>query len=765
MGKFDVILRVLIIANVIVARRIDSNEIHLRDDEDKTPFTLEEYFSGYFSASGWNGTWLTDENFLFRKTDGNYYKFDVSTKTYNYFLNGSFLDQYSGASMSLSPDETYVLIRYGVSSVFRHSTTASYAVYDIADDAYYDINDKNPVQLAKFDTMGHAFIYVYLNDIYYLPSVVDVANPIRITENGEEGVIYNGVPDWVYEEEVLGSGSALWFSPDGNYLAYAKFNDTNVKGFTYFIYGTPGDLEDQYPTVRDIKYPKVGEVNPIVETFIYNINTRDTTPIKLVSSIENSEENNDYILYDIKWISNEELVMISTNRVQNSSIIIRCNLEGDCDEEVSYNQSDGWLSPAIPTYSSNGTLRLEILPRPYENDFFDHLVLFDISTNTSKTLTYGNRVVTTIYGWNEDENLIYYGGSVNDTPSQQQVSVVNILTLEDRCLTCDYMVDDELCKYAGASFNSLLTYFIKTCQGPNPAYVVLQSLTNESDVYVWNENLAVRERLSAKLRHTEQDILVPLSSNFTARVRLSLPPNFNSSLKYPAVVNVYAGPNSNQINDAFSSGVMNYFVTNRSYIYIYIDARGSGRDGTNKMFQIYRRMGTVEIEDQIEVTKYLQLNYPFIDANRTGIWGWSYGGFASTWALVKDTEKVFKFALAVAPVTSFIYYDSIYTERYMGLPTETDNLLGYNNTDITRNAEALRGRLYFIIHGNADDNVHYQNAMLLVKALETADISFWQQSYPDENHSLTNVYRHLYHTIDSFWARAFEIEDPPLIVW
>ncbi|XP_050307457.1 venom dipeptidyl peptidase 4 [Anthonomus grandis grandis] len=736
----------------------------LKETEEKTPFTLDEFFYGDFVASSWNGTWITENTFIY-KHHGDFYQFSVTTKESTPFLNGSILDPYPSAAMSVSPDQSYLALRYQVSSVFRHSQTAVYAIYDITKEEYYDINDKKPVQLAKFDPIGHSFVYVYNNNIYYLSSFSNTSDVIQITSDGVEGVIYNGVPDWVYEEEVMGSGSAIWFSPDGKKLVYAKFNDTKVEEFNYFLYGTPGSLDDQYPTTASIKYPKVGTNNTVVETFVYDIETNRTTKFNLIDKIKWTEENNDYILYDVTWISDSDIVMISTNRVQNESVIIKCNLDGNCVEEVSYSQPGGWLTPHIPKYNEDATKRLEILPQSYETDQFNHLVLTDVFGHNQKRLTYGNREVTTIYGWDKINNLVYYASTLNDTPSQLHISVVNTETTEDRCLTCNWKVDNETCKRTSASFNKNFSHFIKTCTGPNPYYVVVQSLTDETDFYLWTNNAWLREDLGKKLRPTIKDLKVKLESNFEARVRMLLPPNLNESNVYPAIVHVYAGPGTNQISDAYSSGVSNYFVTNRNYIYIYIDGRGSGKDGFNKMFQIYRKMGTVEIEDQIAVTKYLQETYTYIDKNKTGIWGWSYGGFASTWALVKDTENVFKFALAVAPVTSFIYYDTIYSERFMGLPTEEDNLGGYNNTDITRHVRSLRGKLYYIIHGNADDNVHYQQALVLLKALEHADIAFWQQSYPDENHSLSGVYPHLYHTIDSFFARAFGKKLPGLAVW
>ncbi|KAJ8918466.1 hypothetical protein NQ315_008163 [Exocentrus adspersus] len=735
-------------------------------DDGKTVFELDEILNGTFSSSSWNGTWLTDTEFLYKNGNGDVIKYNLEDRMTEIFIAADVLTNYTGASISISPDQAFILIRYDVSSVFRHSTTSRFTVYDLTNQVYYPIADSNPIQLAAFAPTGHGLVYVFNNNIYYLEDFqVDTANPINVTTIGEPGVVYCGVPDWVYEEEVLGSGSALWVSPDATHIAYAVFQDHNVTEFSYYIYGTPGSADAQYPTEATIKYPKVGTPNPLVSVYLYDIAAGTNIEFQLPSSIDN-KNTNDYVLYDLTWVSSTDIAMISTNRIQNESITIRCTLDGSCGEEDSYTEDKGWLSPAIPRYNKDGTKKLEILPQPEGDDKFFHLVLTDIATSNKTRLTHGRRVVTSLYGWDEDKGLIYYSGTVIDTPSQQQVYVVST-SGEDNCLTCDWVVDEDTCQYASASFSKALSYHVRVCSGPNPIYVQLENTYNATDLLVWQENLSLRQKLASKLLPVIKKLTVPINEQFNARVKMLLPPNLDetSSKKYPAIVNVYAGPNSNQISDSFSLGIPAYMVTNREYIYIYIDGRGSGKDGHNKMFQVYKNLATVEIEDQITVTKYLQQNFPYIDETRTGIWGWSYGGFASSWALVKDKDHVFNFALAVAPVTSFVYYDTIYTERYMGLPTPEDNEIGYNNTDLTRQVEAFRGRRYFIIHGNADDNVHYQNSMLLVKALEYADVDFRQQSYPDENHSLGHVSRHLYHTIDKFWARCFELEDPPVTGW
>nr|AGX25161.1 dipeptidyl peptidase [Leptinotarsa decemlineata] len=727
----------------------------IKETEDElSPFELDEFLNGTFKATTWTGLWISDESFIFINNSG-INEYNVGTNTTETMLDHTVMANYTNPQISFSPDRSYALFRFNMSSVFRHSTSSLYQIYDIAEERYYDIAKLEPLQLVAFAPKGHGLIYVKDNNIYYLDSPI-VSEPLTITTIGKKGIIYCGVADWVYEEEVLSATSASWFSPEATYLAYAVFDDTNVKNFSYAIYGEPGSKENQYPTEAQLKYPKVGTPNPLVTIYLYDFTTKETVEFQFPSTIHN-KDTNDYIFYDMTWISDTEVAMISTNRVQNESIIIRCKLDGSCIEEQSYKEEKGWLTPRIPKYSKNGKRRLEILPQIEGDDKYDHLVLTDIDTNTQIRLTNGRLVVLSIYGWDEARGLIYYKGTVADTPSQQHVYVVSEGG-ESGCLTCDFIVDGSNCTFADAAFSKNYSYYVKTCLGPNPPLLVIVNTNDPSDSFVWEENKPLREKLKLKSMPVVKNMEVPISNNFTARVRLFLPPklNENSLKKYPAVVNTYGGPDSNQILDAYSTALQYYMVTNREYIYILIDGRGTGRDGQNKMFQMYRKFGTVEIEDQIYVTRYLQERLHYIDSTKTGIWGWSYGGFASSWILAKDKDHVFNFALAIAPVTSFIYYDSIYTERYMGLPTPEDNELGYNNSDVTRMAKLFEGRNYFIIHGSGDDNVHYQNSMLLVKALEYADIDFRQQTYPDEAHSLSGVSKHLYHTIDKYWANCFD---------
>lgn len=254
----------------------------------------------------------------------------------------------------------------------------------------------------------------------------------------------------------------------------------------------------------------------------------------------------------------------------------------------------------------------------------------------------------------------------------------------------------------------------------------------------WEENLATRKLLEDYQTFENVFLLnIPLPGGHSGIAKLILPPEIDlskpsQSKKYPLIVEVYAGPDTNRVLDQFTLGYESYLISKRNVVYCSIDGRGSGLKEKDNVFAVNNKLGTVEVEDQITVTKYLQEKYDFIDRNRTAIWGWSYGGFSTAVALIKDTEKVFQCGISVAPVTSWIFYDSIYTERFMGLPTVEDNLVNYNASDVTRHVKELGTHKYLLIHGNADDNVHYQQAMVLSTALVKAGIEFEQVVSVDE---------------------------------
>lgn len=276
--------------------------------------------------------------------------------------------------------------------------------------------------------------------------------------------------------------------------------------------------------------------------------------------------------------------------------------------------------------------------------------------------------------------------------------------------------------------SELMTYaMLKTINILNFPKIKFQNV----DIKVWQDNAGQLEQLHRFALPRVHNLRVTVAGGYQAAVRLLLPQEIDPtaddfSQQYAMVVDVYGGPNSVRVVDTFSLGYKDFLVTSRKVVYAYIDGRGSGNKGKDMLFTLNNKLGTVEIEDQISVAKYLQENLKFIDPKRTAIWGWSYGGYATAMTLATDTENVYQCGISVAPVTSWIYYDSIYTERYMGLPTVEDNLAGYNVSDVNRRAEDMKKHKFLLIHGNADDNVHFQQSMVLSRALVTADIDFEQ---------------------------------------
>ncbi|XP_012252193.2 venom dipeptidyl peptidase 4 [Athalia rosae] len=745
-------------------------EVDGKADDDLVPVTLEDIYSGYYSASGFNGSWISSNEIMYR--DGatrDIHKFNVETLESSYFLNATVLSAWNGTSYSISADGNYVLIGHSSISGFRHSVWTKYVVYDIAEGTYFEIAGGENLPLATWAPVGNGLAYVLDNDVYYGQISETGVTGRQLTFDGESGVVYNGVPDWVYEEEVFGSGSALWFSPDGMRMVIASFNDKNVSETLYYHYGEPGDLDYQYPQQVSIKYPKAGTTNPIVKLSLVDLAATDSLSWMDLPAPEDVV-GEDHVIYTVSWLSNYEVVATWTNRVQNvSQSVLYNSATGIPSNILEIREIAGWVEVPTPIYhsASSSLLLLKSQDSGTSDGAFAHLTRFTrngLVLENETDLSPGRLAVVSLIGIDDINRRIYFLATGDGRPSERNLYYVPINADGSEspiCVSCNFETPEKnTCKYATASFSKDKSYYVLTCSGPDPATVRVYNSTDHSQIYSWQENLALREKISLVLKPTVKDITVNING-YDARVRLRLPPNLDENdtkTKYPMLVETYAGPNSLRITDSGSYGFYNYMSTNRKVIWAHIDGRGSAYKGNKMLFEIYRKLGTVEIQDQIDVTRRLQETYGWIDADRTAIWGWSYGGFASTMVLATDHDSVFKCGISVAPVTSWIYYDSIYTERYMGLPEEFDNLEGYVASNATGLVEGIRGKRYMLIHGTGDDNVHYQQSMALGRALAAADIEFEQVSYTDQAHSLSDVSPHLYHTMDKFWGKCLQLE-------
>jgi len=716
----------------------------VKNPKTKSQWELMEAITAASKIRGFNGTWITEEEFYYTATNKSILKFNARTKSDTEFFSSEILELYGASTFTLSPDNKKLLVRYDVEEVFRHSRIAKYDVIDIETKSVTSIQNGQKLQYCRWSPTTDKISYVFNNNVYVF---VEEGLEIRITDEGIDGVIYNGIPDWVYEEEVLSSGSAMWWSKDSRKLAIGMFNDTNVETFKYHIYGDPENPEDQYPTEIDLKYPKPGTPNPAVALRIFDI-TKDPPMVSIVKAPE-SIVSKDHILQNVAWADEQNVLVTWLNRRQNVASIQLCSVSAVCREVVRIDEPNGWITMGNPICLNSG-----------KNCIFSYWIdewyqVWNLDLNTGQNIwqSRGNFTVLQVYGYDELNNKLYYRATAVGDPSVYHVYG------NDECLSCDMVdVDGELCQSASASFSKNFSYYAITCTGPNPAYTKIMESKANVEVRVWEPNTDFRQSLKLKLRPIIQYMNVTLADGSIGFARMQLPPNFDEKKKYPMVVNVYGGPNSVRVTRAFMLGFDAYMTTNREVIYTTIDGRGTGNKGKKLLFSVNNNLGEHEVEDQIYVTRYLQKTFSYIDADRCGIWGWSYGGYMTAKVLANDTDRVFQCGVSVAPVTSWIYYDTIYTERYMGLPTPEDNLEKYHESSVLERIENFKNHDFLLIHGSGDDNVHYQQSLMLAKVLQHNDILFEEMTYTDENHGIGNFLPHLYNTIDNFWINCLNLD-------
>ncbi|KAK5646663.1 hypothetical protein RI129_005127 [Pyrocoelia pectoralis] len=729
-------------------------------EKEAKAISLEDYIDGRLNPKSFNGTWISGNEIMYRSQNGDIRVYNTDT------LNHEILVSFHATPIlpravdySLSADRKFLLVAHDYQKIYRHSYVAQFTIINLKTFGTSSINVNGEVilQLAVWGPVGNAIAFVARNNIFYQPSAVSFSK--QLTVDGHIGNVYNGIPDWVYEEEVLSTNQALWFSPDGKKLAYGKFTDTAVKIMTLPVYGEPGNLDFQYTKAVQVRYPKPGTKNPLVTLHVADLETNSDIELPSPVNIANQEP----ILAAVAWATNDIVSAIWMNRVQNEAAIVMYNPSEPVSMLVINNmkQSNGWLELFTPPkFSKDGSKFLIIQSQDQENGAgaYRHLTIYSTSSNNpGKPLTSGLYVVTEILEWDEENDLVYYQANMPNASEVQHVFTVSTSSLKTKCITCNMQTLSKKlsCSYNSAQFSKDLSHHVINCEGPNVPETTIFSKNKMIDV--WESN----PELQSLVRNVRTPVIEKLKfdvpGGFKANVMLKLPPDMDKSgeTKYPMLVNVYGGPDSYQVVDRFNMDWGSYLAANKTIIYATIDGRGSGLRGDKLMFSLYRRLGTVEIEDQINVTRQIQKMLPYVDETRTAIWGWSYGGFASGMALAEDTSRVFKCGISVAPVTDWTLYDSIYTERFMGLPTPGDNEKGYDNAKLIEKYEGLRHKNYFLVHGTLDDNVHYQQSMLWAKVLEQNDILFRQMSYPDEDHSLGSVRPHLYHSLEQFLDECF----------
>ncbi|MCA1965105.1 MAG: S9 family peptidase [Flavobacterium sp.] len=678
--------------------------------------TLEEIWGGAFRTKGMDAlSAMKNTNqytvLNFDRSSKSYqidlYDFATLEKVSTLFDTKNHPEVTSIDSYSFDKNEKKILIATNSNSIFRHSFTAQYFIYDIPSKTVNSFTT-NAIQEPTFSADGTKIAYAFENNLY----VHDLSSgvKIQITQDGQKNKIINGITDWVYEEEFAFVKAYDW-NVTGTKIAYIKFDETEVPEFSMDMYN-----EGLYPTQTVFKYPKAGEKNAIVSLHIFDLKSGTTKKINL-------GDYKDFYIPRIKWTNDAAVLSVQVmNRHQNNLDLHFVDANAGTTKIV-LNEKDA----AYVDVTDNLTfLKDNSFIWTSEKDGFNHIYHYDKSGKLKKQITSGKWEVTNYYGFDEKSGMIYYqsveNGSINRDVYAIKVDGKSKVRLSSKTGT------------NSATFSPNFQFFINTYSSATsaPTYTLNDSKTG-AVIKTIVSNEAVEQKLAKYDVAPKEFFVLTTEKGHQLNAWMIKPKNFDPNKKYPVFMYQYSGPGSQQVDNAWNSTDDYWFMmlAQQGYIVACVDGRGTGFKGAAFKKCTQKELGKYEVEDQIDAAKVIG-KYNYVDASRIGIFGWSYGGFMSSNCLFQGAD-VFKMAIAVAPVTSWRYYDSIYTERYMQTPQE--NASGYDNNSPINHVSKLKGN-FLLIHGTADDNVHVQNTMKMVEALVQANKQFDWAIYPDKNHGI-----------------------------
>jgi len=693
----------------------------------KKKIALEEIWGGVFRTEGLdvlrsmkNGTQYTvlnyDRSAGTRSID--IYDYETQQKVRTLVASSDKIPLFS--SYEFSADESKLILATAVEPIFRRSRLGVYYIYDIASGNLTKIAEEK-IQEPELSPDGSKVAYVLKNNIYVKDLVSNTTQ--QVTADGKKGSIINGVTDWVYEEEFSFVQAYQWNS-NGSKIAFLRFDETNVPNFSMDVYGA-----NLYQTQNQFKYPKAGEDNAIVSLHMYDVEKA------MVASVNLGEA---YYIPRIKWMNNPNYLSVQTiNRHQDHLILHEVNAKDNTVSTLLEEKDAAY----VDIHDNLTFLADDSFIWTSEKDGHNHLYLYGTDGKLMNQITKGAWEVTNYYGYDQKEDRIYYQSVENGSINRDVYSISSGGKNKKR-----------LTKNEGtnaAAFSADYSYFINTYSSATtpPEYTLHKALGGKKIKDI-KDNATLATKLEGYETSKKEFSTININGN-DLNMWMIKPADFDASKEYPLLMYQYSGPGSQSVANRWN-GANDYWyqmMASEGYIIACVDGRGTGLKGRDFKKVTQKELGKYEVEDQIAAAKKLS-ELPYIDEDRTGIWGWSYGGFMSTNALLKGSD-IFEMAIAVAPVTSWRFYDTIYTERYMQTPQE--NPSGYDDNSPFNYPELLQGD-YLLVHGSGDDNVHLQNSMRMIEALIQADKDFEWAIYPDRNHGIYggNTRNHLFRKITEF---------------
>ncbi len=691
--------------------------------------TIEEIYQGEFRTEGLdalrslkNGKQYTILTFdrSDRSSAIEKYEYETQQKVATIVSSSDLPEIQNFTSYRFSDDESKLLLATDVESIFRRSTLGIFYVYDIASKKLTKISDAK-IQEPELSPNGSKVAYVAENNLY----LFDVASQDtkQLTTDGVKNKIINGVTDWVYEEEFAFVRAFAWNS-DGTKIAFLRFDETNVPEFSMDVYGT-----DLYQKPYVFKYPKAGEENATVSLHLLDVLSGSVTPIDLGDA---------YYIPRIKWMNHPDRLSVQTiNRHQNHLKLHAVNAK---DHTVSLLMEE--QDAAYVDITDNLTfLEDDSYIWTSEKDGYNHIYLYNQDGKLVNQITKGPWEVTDYYGYDQNEDRVYYQSTENGSINRGVYSIRSN-GKNQRPLTVTEGVNS-------ADFSADFTYFINTYSGATTPYrYTLHKALTGKKVKEIKDNTALLTKLKGYQMSPKEFSTLNINGN-DLNMYMIKPSDFDASKKYPLLLYQYSGPGSQSVSNRWlgANDYWHQMLASQGYIVACVDGRGTGFKGRDFKKVTYLNLVKYETEDQIATAKKLS-ELPYIDEKRTGIWGWSFGGHMATNSLLKGNDT-FEMAIAVAPVTSWRFYDTIYTERFMRTPEE--NPSGYDDNSPFNYPELLKGK-YLLVHGSGDDNVHVQNSMRMIEALIQANKQFDWAIYPDKNHGIYggNTRVHLFTKMTDF---------------
>ncbi len=633
-------------------------------------------------------------------------------------------------SFSINKDETKFIFPTQIEHIYRHSRLSYDYVWDSQTKKLTPLSTNGKQRLAQFSPDGNKIVFVRGNNIYIKD--LNTSEEKQITFDGKKNAIINGTCDWVYEEE-FGFTKAFFWSSDNSKIAFYRFDESKVKQYTLSFYGT------LYPKLDTYKYPVAGEANSVVQILVYDLKTGKTTRMDVGN-------NTDQYLPRVKWTTNPNVLTIERlNRHQNHLEILLANAETGVSH-VLYNETNKYYIDITDdlTFLPDGK---EFLMTS-EKDGYNAIYLYDMDGKLVRKLTNGDWDVMKVYGYNPKRKEVFFQAA-KSSPLDRDIYAVSLKGKLTGISKKEGTND--------ALFSKTFDYFINTWSNANtPPYITVNNYKGKV-IRVLEDNTKLINKMHSYAMSPETfftlkspEFTLPNGKQIDLNAYMIKPPHFDPNKKYPVLMYVYGGPGVQTVNNAWGRSDYLWFemLAEKGIVVISVDNRGTGARGELFKKMTYLQLGHYEIADQMEAAKLIG-KFPFVDSTRIGIFGWSYGGFMASLAITKGAD-VFSTAVAVAPVTSWRYYDNIYTERYMRTPKE--NPEGYKVNSPLYYVNKMKGNNFLLVFGSADDNVHPQNSMQFITDMIAANKQFNLMVYPNKNHSIYggNTRYHLYTRMTDF---------------